>query len=157
MQRYGDCWALIGTTHNDHLMVSIVVPNLVKIDAVVSITRNFQYFARLAWKRVFTPKNSGFGGYFTPKMGSNINETPKGTSAGRNDSSGVLIMSVSSVVPKKSRGNKKCDEEELEEEKRHIFWPFGITVKWPWHGCMQLFWYLYVHTVEDSTLMSIID
>jgi len=64
-------------------------------------------------------------------MGSNINETPKGTSAGRNDSSGVLIMSVSSVVPKKSRGNKKCDEEELEEEKRHIFWPFGITVKWP--------------------------
>jgi len=32
------CWAPIGTTHDDHLMVSIVVQNLVEIDAVVSIT-----------------------------------------------------------------------------------------------------------------------
>jgi len=32
------CWALIGTTHDDHLVVSIVLPNLVKIDAVVSTT-----------------------------------------------------------------------------------------------------------------------
>jgi len=43
-------------------------------------------------------------------------------------------MSVSSIVPEKSRGNKKCDEEELEEEKeelRHIFGRFCITVKWP--------------------------
>jgi len=63
-------------------------------------------------------------------MGSNINETPKGTSAGRNVSSGVLIMSVSSIVPEISRGNKKCDGEE-EEEKRHIFGLFGIAVKWP--------------------------
>jgi len=31
-------WAPIGTTHDDHLVVSIAVPNLVKIDAVVSIT-----------------------------------------------------------------------------------------------------------------------
>ena len=30
--------APIGTTHDDHLMVSIVVQNLVEIDAVVSIT-----------------------------------------------------------------------------------------------------------------------
>jgi len=29
------------------------------------------------------------------------------------------FMSVSSIVPEKSRGNKKCDEKELEEE-RHI-------------------------------------
>jgi len=64
-------------------------------------------------------------------MGSNINETPKGTSAGRNVSSGVLIMSVSSIVPEKSRGNKKCDGEEEEEEERHIFGRFGIAVKWP--------------------------
>ena len=42
------CWAPIGTTHDDRLMVSIVVQNLVEIDAVVSITWNFQYFARLA-------------------------------------------------------------------------------------------------------------
>jgi len=32
------CWALVGTNRDDHLVVSIVVPNLVKIDAVVSIT-----------------------------------------------------------------------------------------------------------------------
>ena len=65
-------------------------------------------------------------------MGRNINETPKSTSAGHNGSSGVLIMSVSSIVPEKSRGNKKCDEEEEEEDgERHIFGRFGITVKWP--------------------------
>jgi len=32
------CWAPTGTTHDDNLVVSIVTPNLVKIDAVVSIT-----------------------------------------------------------------------------------------------------------------------
>jgi len=32
------CWAPIGTTRDDHLMVSIVVQNLAEIDAVVSIT-----------------------------------------------------------------------------------------------------------------------
>jgi len=32
------CWASTGTTHDDHLVVFIVVPNLVKINAVVSIT-----------------------------------------------------------------------------------------------------------------------
>jgi len=32
------CWAPTGTTHDDQLVVSIAVPNLVKIDAVVSIT-----------------------------------------------------------------------------------------------------------------------
>ena len=64
---------------------------------------------------------------------------PKGTSAGRNGSSGVLIISLSVIVPEKSRGNKKCDKEEEEEEERHIFGLFGIAVKWPRHGCMQLF------------------
>jgi len=81
------------------------------------------------------PKNWGFGGISPPPdMGSNINEPPakKSTSAGRNGSRGVLIMSVSSTVPEKSRGNKKYDEEELEkEELRHIFDRFSITVKWP--------------------------
>ena len=57
---------------------------------------------------------------------------PKGTSAGRSGSSGVLIMSLSVIVPEKSRGNKKCDKEEKgEEEERHIFGLFGIAVKWP--------------------------
>jgi len=53
---------------------------------------------------------------------------PKGTSTGRNGSSGVLIMSLSVIVPEKSRGNKKCDKE---EEEGHIFGLFGIAVKWP--------------------------
>ena len=49
-------------------------------------------------------------------------------------------MSLSVIVPEKSRGNKKCDKEEEEkeeeeEEERHI----------------------YVHSVEDSTLMPIFD
>jgi len=47
-------------------------------------------------------------------------------------------MSLSATVSEKSRGNEKCDEEE-EEEERHIFGLFGIAVKWPRHGCMQLF------------------
>jgi len=32
------CWAPIGTTHEEFLMVSIVVQNLIEIDALVSIT-----------------------------------------------------------------------------------------------------------------------
>ena len=71
------CWAIIKTTHDYHLVVSIVTPNLVKVDAIVSITLNFQYFARLAGKRLFTPPKLGFSGVFTPKMGSSINETHK--------------------------------------------------------------------------------
>ena len=81
--------------------------------------------------------------------------SPKGTSAGRSGSGSVLITSLSAIVPEKSCGNKKCDGEE--EEKRHIFGLFGIAVKWPRHGCMQLFRYLCVHSVEDSTLMPIFD
>ena len=70
-------WAPPGTTQDEFLMVYIVVQNLVKIDALVSMIWNFQYFARLAWKRLFTPQKLGFWGHFTPKMGSNVNETPK--------------------------------------------------------------------------------
>jgi len=54
---------------------------------------------------------------------------PKDTSAGRNGSSGVLIMSLSLIVPEKSRGNKKCDKEE--EEEGHFLGLLGIAVKWP--------------------------
>jgi len=64
---------------------------------------------------------------------------PKGTSAGRNDSSGVLNMSLSVKVSEKSRGNKNCDKEEEEEEQqqqRHIFWPF-------WHRCKMAPTWLY--------------
>ena len=76
------------------------------------------------------PQNWGFGGISPPKWGAISTKPPKGTFAGHNGSMGVLIMSVSSIVPEKSRGNKKCDKEELEEELRHIFGRFGITVKW---------------------------
>ena len=61
-------------------MVSIVVQNFVEIDAVVSITWNFQYFARLAWKRLFTPQNWGFGGISPPKWEAVSTKPPKGTS-----------------------------------------------------------------------------
>jgi len=54
--------------------------------------------------------------------------TPKGTFAARNGSSGVLSVSVSAVVPEKSRENKKCEEEEDAEQH---FWPFCIALKWP--------------------------
>ena len=54
---------------------------------------------------IHAPKIRVFG-VFCPKMGRNVNETPKGTSAGHNGSSGVLIMSLSVIVPEKSRGNK---------------------------------------------------
>jgi len=40
------------------------------------------------------------------------------------------------------------------------FWAFGIAVKWPWHGCIIVcnsFDIYYVHSVEDSTLISIFD
>jgi len=77
------------------------------------------------------PKTGVTRVFHSPKWGAISTKPPKGTSAGRNGSSGVLIMSVSSIVPEKSRGNKKCDEEEMEKELRHIFGRFGITVKWP--------------------------
>ena len=103
---------------------------------------------------IHAPKIGVFWGISPPKWGAVSTKPPKGTSAGGIGSSGVLIMSVSSMVPEKSHGNKKCDKE---EEKRHIFGLFDITVKWPQHGCMQLFWHLYVHSVQDSTPMPIFD
>ena len=68
-------------------------------------------------------QNWGFGGISPRKWGAISAKPPKGTSAGRSGSSGVLIMSVSAIFPEKSPGNKKCDEEEEEEEEeeRHIF------------------------------------
>ena len=151
------CWSPTGTTHDDHLVVSIVTPNLVKIDAVVSITWNFQYFARLAWKRLFTPQKLGVWGVFhPPKWGAISTKPPKGTSAGRNGSRGVLIVCVFNssweIAWKKGVTRRK-------KKNYDTFIGFGVTVKWPWHDCMQLFLYLglYVHTVEDSTLMSTID
>ena len=94
------------------------------------------FFSSLARQRLFTPPKLGFTGHFTPKMRSNVNETPKRHICRSYGSSGVLIMSLSAIVPEKSRGNKKCDkeeekEEEEEEEERHFLGLFGIAVKWP--------------------------
>jgi len=74
------------------------------------------------------PQNWGFGGISPPKWGAISTKPLKGTSAGHSGSRGVLIMSISSTVPEKSR---EKNEEEKEEELRHIFGRFCITVKWP--------------------------
>jgi len=60
------------------------------------------------------------GGISPQKWGAISTKPPKGT---------LRVV----TVPEKSRGEKRCDEEELEEEEesRHIFGRFGITVKWP--------------------------
>ena len=53
-------------------------------------------------------------------------------------------MEIKSVAKKKKQNDK-------------IFVLFGIglnTLKYLWRGCLQLFWYLYVHYVQDSTLIS---
>ena len=69
------CW-VPWTIYDDYSVVSIVVQNLVELGAVVSIIRNYQYFAHLAWQCLFTMGFYG-GGNFIYKMGSNINENPK--------------------------------------------------------------------------------
>ena len=56
------CWAPIGTTHDEFLMVSIVLQNLVEIDAVVPIIWYLWHFTRLAWKCLFMPPKLGFRG-----------------------------------------------------------------------------------------------
>ena len=62
------------------------------------------------------------------EIGQTVAEMPrflKTKSAGRNGSSGVLIMSLSVIVPEKSCGNK------VWQRRRTNFWPFGIAVEWP--------------------------
>jgi len=60
------------------------------------------------------PQNWCFRWISPPKWAAMSTKPQKGTSAGRNGSSGV------------------CDkEEEEEEEERHISGLFGIAVKWP--------------------------
>ena len=66
------------TTHDDHLMVSIIVQNLVEIDAVVS-NMKLSIFCPFGLKTPIHAPKMGVSGDFTPKMGNNVNETPKGT------------------------------------------------------------------------------
>ena len=50
-----------------YLVHPLTVQNLVVIDAVVSIIWKFQYLARFAWKRLFTPQNWSFWTILFPK------------------------------------------------------------------------------------------
>ena len=74
------CNACVGTTHEGHLVVFITVQNLVGIDAVVLTICIFFDFASLAWKRLFTPQNWGFWGFWPPKWGAVWKTPQKGTS-----------------------------------------------------------------------------
>ena len=71
------CWGNIWTIHEEYLVISITVQNLVMIDAVVSIIWAFQYLVHLAGKHLFMPPKLGLLGYLSPKMGCNINESQK--------------------------------------------------------------------------------
>jgi len=74
---------------------------------------------------IHAPKLGVFGGFHPQNRVAMSTKPPKGTSAGRNGSSGVLIMSLSVIVPEKSCGNK------VWQRRRTNFWPFGIAVEWP--------------------------
>ena len=52
---------------------------------------------------IHAPKIGVLGGISPPKWGAISTKPPKGTSAGHSGSRGVLIMSISSIVPEKSR------------------------------------------------------
>ena len=74
------CNACVGTSHEGHLVVFITVQNLVWIDAVVLKICTFFDFASLAWKRLFTPQNCFFLGFWPPKWGAMWKIPQKGTS-----------------------------------------------------------------------------
>jgi len=57
------CLVHIWTTHEEYSVVSIIVQNLVMIDAVVSIIGTFGTFG---WKKPIHAQQLGFWGYLTP-------------------------------------------------------------------------------------------
>ena len=91
-------------------ILCLVVPNLVKIYAVVSITWNFQYFARLAWKRLFTPPKYGFWGHFTRKLRSSIN---------------VVFFDSQCTSVGTKKGNYVC------YPMAPFWWQWHTQVRWP--------------------------
>jgi len=61
------CWARIGTTNDDYLVVSIVVQNLVEVDGVVSIIWNFTFnFLPFGLKTPIRRAKLGFLGIHPP-------------------------------------------------------------------------------------------
>jgi len=61
-----------------------------------------------------------------------------------------IAMSVSTVVLEKLCGNKVWWRG---RKRTHFFGLFGIALKWLWHGCLQLFFDIYMHSVEDDMLI----
>ena len=82
---------------------------------------SYSYFHSLGGAA--TAKKIDFAAEIRPNLTGSALWPPKGTSMDRNSSSGVLTMSLSAIVPEKSRGNKKCDE----EEKEHGAEYFNLT------------------------------
>ena len=67
---------------------------------------------------IHAPKIEVFGGFHPRKWGAMSTKPTKGTSSGRNGSSGVLIMSLSVIVLEKSRGNKKSVTKKKKKKKK---------------------------------------
>jgi len=63
IRHFGFVGLIFGTIHNENL---ITVQNLVAIGLIVVIIQKFEYFARLAWKRLFPPL---FGCFWGKNMG----------------------------------------------------------------------------------------
>jgi len=63
-------------------------------------------------------------------------------------------MSVSAVVPDKSRGNKSVTKKK--QKPNDTFWPFLHSSKMAVTWLYATVLILYVHSVEDSTLVSIL-
>ena len=55
------CFPHFWTTHEAYWLVFTGMQNLVGMHAVVSMTWTFEYFARLAWKYIFTPPPKQWG------------------------------------------------------------------------------------------------
>jgi len=66
--------------------INKLMQNLVEIAAVSSIIRKLEYFARLAWKRLFSLRNGGFGAFnLLNRLSIKLTHWPsKGTSLSRN-------------------------------------------------------------------------
>ena len=70
--RLGHIW----TTHEGYLVVFITVQNLIAIDAVVSKIWKFDFFARLAWRRLFASQKLFFWN-LTSLNGQQYQQNPK--------------------------------------------------------------------------------
>ena len=76
----------LGTTQEEYLVIFVTVQNMVVIGAVISIVPGMQIliFCALSLKMPIHAPKIGVMWDFTPKIGSSMNETHKGTSLGGN-------------------------------------------------------------------------